>query len=130
MPHAATTSRKPAPPSTPATVVLTPLKSCLLNLPASLVSVLVSQNTPAQNVVVEISFRGSVVGSASSVQRTAYAGWTGMQSKRKPTAGTPMRAGEDAVIEMDPALAKNIGVTDGSKVDSSSTRRYTPPTAF
>jgi len=39
-----------------------------------------------------------------------------MQSKRKPTAGTPMRAGEDAVIEMDPALAKNIGVTEGSKV--------------
>jgi peroxin-1 len=115
MPHAASTTR---PPSIPATVFLTPLKNCLLNLPASLVSVLVSQNTPAQNVVVEISFRGSISGSASSVQRTAYAGWTGMQSKRKPTAGTPLRSGDDAVIEMDPALARNIGVTDGTKVSS------------
>ena len=118
MPHAASASR---PPSTPATVFLTPLKNCLLNLPASLVSVLVSQNTPAQNVVVEISFRGSNVGSASSVQRTAYAGWTGMQSKRKPTAGTPMRSGDDAVIEMDPALARNIGVTEGTKVGGGGT---------
>lgn len=42
-----------------------------------------------------------------------------MQSKRKPTAGTPMRSGEDAVVEMDPALARNIGVTDGTKVRSS-----------
>jgi peroxin-1 len=42
-----------------------------------------------------------------------------MQSKRKPTAGTPMRSGEDAVVEMDPALARNIGVTDGTKVGSS-----------
>ncbi|KAF8533733.1 P-loop containing nucleoside triphosphate hydrolase protein [Trichophaea hybrida] len=113
MPHAASASR---PPSIPATVFLTPLKNCLLNLPASLVSVLVSQNTPAQNVVVEISFRGSTIGSASSVQRTAFAGWTGMQSKRKPTAGTPLRSGDDAVIEMDPALARNIGVTEGTKV--------------
>lgn len=39
-----------------------------------------------------------------------------MQSKRKPTAGMPQRSGDDAVIEMDPALAKNIGVTDGTKV--------------
>ncbi|KAI5819413.1 P-loop containing nucleoside triphosphate hydrolase protein [Pyronema omphalodes] len=113
MPHAASANR---PPSTPATIFLTPLKNCLVNLPASLVSVLVSQNTPAQNVIVEISFRGSSIGSASSVQRTAFAGWTGMQSKRKPTAGTPMRSGEDAVVEMDPALARNIGVTDGTKV--------------
>jgi peroxin-1 len=116
MPHAASAPRKPSPPSTPATVALTTLKNCLCNLPGSLVSVLISQNTPAQNVVVEISFRGSSVGSASSVQRTAYAGWTGMQSKRKLTAGTLSRSGDDAVIEIDPALAKNIGVTEGTKV--------------
>lgn len=40
-----------------------------------------------------------------------------MQSKRKPTAGMPnQRVGDDAVVEMDPAMARNIGVSEGSKV--------------
>ncbi|TGZ78353.1 AAA-domain-containing protein [Ascodesmis nigricans] len=121
MPHAASSAaRKPPPPSTPATVAITPLKNCLLNLPASLVSVLVSQNTPAQNVVVELVIRASNDRrdrEAASQTRSAFAGWTGMQSKRKPTAGMPnQRVGDDAVVEMDPAMAKNIGVSEGSKV--------------
>lgn len=114
MPSAASSAsatRKPAPPSTPATVSLTPLKSCLLNLPASLVSVLVSQNTPAQNVVVELTIKGA----NGTPTRTAFAGWTGMQSKKKPTAGMQSRPGDDAVVELDPALARNVGVSDGAK---------------
>lgn len=112
MPHAA--SRKPSPPATPATVSFSPLKNCFLNLPTSLVSVLTNSNTPAQNVVVEISFRTTTSSSSgtTSTSRCAYAGWTGMSSKRKPGAGRV----EDAVVEMDPAFARNVGLSEGSKV--------------
>ncbi|KAI5795295.1 P-loop containing nucleoside triphosphate hydrolase protein, partial [Geopyxis carbonaria] len=106
------TRKAPPPASTPATVAFAPLKNCLLNLPASLVNVLISQNRPAQNVIVELTIRSS----NGPQSRSAFAGWTGMQSKRKPTAGMPsQRIGDDAVVEMDPALAKNIGVSEGSK---------------
>ncbi|RPA97994.1 AAA-domain-containing protein [Choiromyces venosus 120613-1] len=108
-------SRKPSPPATPAIVSLTPLKNCLLNLPVSLVNVLVSANTPAQNVIVELSFRASVGGgSTATTTKSAYAGWTGMQSKRKPTAGSGRS--EEAMVEMDPAFARNVGFSEGSKV--------------
>lgn len=125
MPHPTSSSARkqpPPPPSTPATVVITPLKNCLLNLPAPLVNVLVAQNTPAQNVVVEISIRANNDRrdrEAASQSRSAFAGWTGHQSKRKPTAGLPnQRVGDDNVVEMDPAMARNIGVSEGSKVNS------------
>lgn len=113
MPHAAAAAtRKASPPSTPCTVSLTPLRNSLLNLPASLVSVLSHQNTPAQNVVVELAPRAPAPAAHST-----FAGWTGMQSKRKPTAGMAQapRAGEDAVVEMDPAFARNAGLSEGSK---------------
>jgi len=110
-------SRKPSPPATPAIVSLTPLKNCLLNLPVALVNVLVSANTPAQNVIVELSFRASVGGgSTAATTRSVYAGWTGMQSKRKPGAGSGRS--EEAVVEMDPAFARNVGLSEGSKVRS------------
>lgn len=35
-----------------------------------------------------------------------------MSSKRKPGAGRV----EDAVVEMDPAFARNVGLSEGSKV--------------
>lgn len=38
-----------------------------------------------------------------------------MQSKKKPTAGMQSRPGDDAVVELDPALARNVGVSDGAK---------------
>lgn len=111
--------RKPTPPATPATVSFTPLKNSFLNLPASLVNVLVASNTPAQNVVVELSFRtqsSSPTTGTTSTSRSAYAGWSGMPSKRKPSAGTGRS--EDAVVEMDPAFARNVGLGEGSKVGS------------
>lgn len=110
-------SRKPSPPATPAVVSLTPLKNCLLNLPIPLVNVLVSANTPAQNVIVELSFRASVGGgSGATTTRSAYAGWTGMQSKRKPGVGSGRS--EEAAVEMDPAFARSVGLSEGSKVCS------------
>lgn len=41
-----------------------------------------------------------------------------MQSKKKPTAGMQSRPGDDAVVEIDPALARNVGIADGAKVSS------------
>lgn len=85
------------------------LKNCLVNLPSSLVSILVNANTVcsrevnspctllkligplqiAQNVIVELSYRQPPLSSSSesknaSPQKSVYLGWTGMQSKRRP----------------------------------------------
>lgn len=70
------------------------LKSCLINLPQSLTRSLMSNNVPAQNVVAVLSL-GS---------KKAYAGWTGHS------------AGDGKSIEMDPAYARNIGVSEGSEL--------------
>src|SRR6516162_9511749 len=93
--------------STLAEISLVHLKRCLVNLPSSLVSVLMNVNTvvfstqhfrwftelttsqPVQNVVVELSYRpqaptaASSHGTAAGAQRSAYVGWTGMPSKRR-----------------------------------------------
>ncbi|CRK26708.1 hypothetical protein BN1723_013881 [Verticillium longisporum] len=52
--------------STPAELSLVHLRNCLVNLPSSLVSLLVNINTPAQNVVVELSYRTPPTGGAPS----------------------------------------------------------------
>lgn len=81
------------------------LKNCLVNLPGSLVSVLVNANTVssprrctrvdaneakqvAQNVVVELTYRQPAPPGASDARSAAppksvFVGWTGMQSKRR-----------------------------------------------
>ncbi|KAF3187785.1 Peroxisome biosynthesis protein pex1 [Orbilia oligospora] len=116
---------------TPAVVGLTALRNCLVNLPSGLVSVLVSSNTPAQNVVVELSWRvkappqaGPLTGPAT-ITRQAFAGWTGMPSKRQPLQ--PQGAGSfpgsqrsnslEGCVEIDSAFARNVGLTEGSKVN-------------
>ncbi|KAI1759049.1 AAA-domain-containing protein [Hypoxylon sp. FL1150] len=119
--------------STAAELSLVHLKSCLVNLPTSLVNLLVTINTPAQNVVVELNYRvpSSTNGSAqangtSSTQRSLYVGWTGMPSKRKiaPIVDrdgiSSMRGGgrdqEVASVEIDATLAATLGLSDGQKV--------------
>ncbi|KAK1532498.1 ATPase [Colletotrichum costaricense] len=119
--------------STPAEISLTHLKNCLVNLPASLVSLLVNVNTPAQNVVVELSYRPSAgaSGSGASQQRSFFVGWTGMPSKRKVVpivgrdginGGRPGASGREqevAQVEIDATLASTLGLTDGQKVTAS-----------
>ncbi|KAF4433069.1 Peroxisome biosynthesis protein PAS1 [Colletotrichum fructicola] len=119
--------------STPAEISLSPqLKSCLVNLPASLVSLLVNVNTPAQNVVVELNYRpssASASGSGASQQRSVFVGWTGMPSKRKvaPIVGrdginggrSGGREQEVAQVEIDATLANTLGLSDGQKVTAS-----------
>ncbi|KAL1968522.1 hypothetical protein VTN77DRAFT_1732 [Rasamsonia byssochlamydoides] len=120
-------SRKP---SITAEVALVPLKNCLVNLPSSLVSLLVNANAAAQNVIVELQYRSSVSwpGSQSNsgpTQRSSYLGWTGMPSKRKLapvvgkdgiSGGSSAREHEVAVVEIDTTFGRVLGLTEGQKV--------------
>ncbi|KAK2845301.1 hypothetical protein FQN49_005856, partial [Arthroderma sp. PD_2] len=115
-----------------AEIALVPLKSCLVNLPPPLVSLLVNANTPAQNVIVELQHRGPSTSTPNSgknaqpVQKTAHVGWTGMPSKRRlapvvtrdginGTRGQP-KDQDVAVIEIDSTFGRVLGLADGQKV--------------
>ncbi|KAJ4344560.1 Peroxisome biosynthesis protein pex1 [Didymosphaeria variabile] len=126
--------KKPAGQVVQAEIVLQQsLKNCLVNLPSSLVSVLVNANTVAQNVVVELSYRQTPPSGASesknaSPQKSVFLGWTGMQSKRKlasvvsrdglsGTRGGPAASQQDVqTIEVDMTFARLIGLNEGQKV--------------
>ncbi|KAF4123893.1 peroxin-1 [Geosmithia morbida] len=112
--------------STAAEVSLVHLKNCLVNLPPNLVSLLVNVNTPAQNVVVELSFRATGGAQAGSQQRSVFVGWTGMPSKRKAAAPVgrdgingargSSRDQDSPLVEMDATLAVSLGLLDGQRV--------------
>ncbi|KAE9992519.1 putative pectate lyase A [Venturia inaequalis] len=110
-------------------------KSCLVNLPPSLVAVLTNANTAAQNVVVELNYRQPTPRTAdkadkapTSSPKSIFVGWTGMQSKRKLTSlvsrdgiagsrGAAVgREQEVAVVELDTTFARLLGITEGTKV--------------
>ncbi|KAK6954112.1 hypothetical protein Daesc_004074 [Daldinia eschscholtzii] len=119
--------------SVAAEISLVHLKNCLVNLPTSLVNLLVTVNTPAQNVIIELNYRvplpanGSPqANGSSSSQRSLYVGWTGMPSKRKlapivdrdgisSTRGSG-RDQEVASVEIDATFARTLGLSDGQKV--------------
>ncbi|KAI1264284.1 AAA-domain-containing protein [Xylariaceae sp. FL1019] len=114
-------------PSTAGEISLVHLKNCLVNLPNSLVNVLVNINTPAQNVVVELSYRATPTSDGSgqpapATQRSLYLGWTGMPSKRKlaPIVDrdgiSSGREREVASVEVDATLAATLGLFDGQKI--------------
>lgn len=127
-----------APAKQPATacqaeVVLLPqLKSCLVNLPSSLVAVLLNANTVAQNVVVELNYSSpsladkNATNTSTTASKSIYLGWTGMQSQSKLTPivgrdgiqGTRGRRQEQdiATVELDSTLGRMLGITDGTKV--------------
>ncbi|KAI9870687.1 MAG: Peroxisome biosynthesis protein pex1, partial [Pleopsidium flavum] len=128
----APTARKPP---APAEIALVQLKNCLINLPSSLVAVLVNANTPAQNVIVELQYRQTVPASRSkdgsnntSQQQSIYVGWTGMPSKRRlaPIVGrdgisgsrgnTAGREQDLAVVEIDATFGRMIGLAETQKV--------------
>ncbi|KAK4447631.1 peroxisome biosynthesis protein PAS1 [Podospora aff. communis PSN243] len=119
--------------STAAEISLVHLQNCLVNLPASLASLLATVNTPAQNVVVELNYRAPLPagsagpGGATSTQKSVYVGWTGMSSKRRvapivgrdgisAARGSSSRDQEVPLVEMDATLAASLGLQDGQKV--------------
>lgn len=126
------TSRKTS--SAQVDLVFSPsLKNCLLNLPSSLVAVLLNSNTIAQNVVVELTYRAAAPSSndakqrASGASKSVFMGWTGMQSQAKvaPIVGrdglASARAGgrqeqEVPTVEVDTTFGRLLGLVEGMKV--------------
>lgn len=134
---ASNTRRSPAASSAQAEVVLLPsLKSCLLNLPSSLVALLLNSNTIAQNVVVELSHRqqsaaggADAQAKANAVKKSVFLGWTGMQSQPKlaPVVGRDGIGGsrgggsgrqeqEVSTVEIDSTFGRLLGLSEGMKV--------------
>ena len=111
----ASTNRKP-PASTQAEVALLPgLKNCLLNLPASLVNVLLNSNAVVQNVVVELSFRQAAGSDGKpGKQQSVFLGWTGMRSQTR-RAG-PRQEQEVPGVEVDGTFGRLLGLKEGMKV--------------
>ncbi|RDW68563.1 putative peroxisome biosynthesis protein PAS1 [Coleophoma crateriformis] len=123
--------------ATSAEISLVHLKNCLVNLPASLSSLLVNINTLAQNVIVELNYRVPSLPSADTSQakvptsRSIFVGWTGVQSKRKLApivsrdgiSGTRGNAAgreqEIPLVEIDATFARTLGLSDGQKVTAS-----------
>ncbi|OAA77832.1 ATPase, AAA-type, core [Akanthomyces lecanii RCEF 1005] len=113
------------------------LKNCLVNLPPTLVSLLVNVNTPAQNVVVELTFRAPAPGTQSSSgthERSVFVGWTGMPSKRRTATPISRDSGRTSsrdqdlqLVEIDATLAHTLGLSDGQRVTA--TIHVDPPIA-
>lgn len=109
-------------------VFLPNLKNCLLNLPASLVAMLLNSNATVQNVIVELQYRPPTAsaGSAKTSQamlQSAYFGWTGMQSQTKVGSlvgrdGVRGRQEDQhtATVEVDATFARRLGLGEGMKV--------------
>jgi len=106
------------------------LKNCLVNLPSTLVSVLVNASAVAQNVVVELSYRQPSPPGASDArnaapQKSVFVGWTGMQSQRRLASvvgrdslnRNQANSQQDiAAVEVDTTFARLIGLAEGQKV--------------
>lgn len=112
--------------STQADIVLNPsLKNCLVNLPSSLVGLLLNSNAVVQNVVAELTYTQASPGddkiNASKSQNSVYLGWTGMRSQtRMGSLVSRERSGrqdqEVPTVEIDSTYAKLLGLSDGMKV--------------
>ncbi|KAI2711382.1 hypothetical protein CBS147318_8050 [Penicillium roqueforti] len=115
----------PKKPAATAEVALIPLKNCLVNLPPSLVALLVNANTTAQNVIIELQYK-STSGKANGAppQQSCFLGWTGMPSKRRlaPVVGRDginsgySREQEVSTVELDTTFGRLLGLTEGQKV--------------
>ncbi|KAI9782177.1 MAG: Peroxisome biosynthesis protein pex1 [Peltula sp. TS41687] len=119
----------------PAEIALVNLKTCLANLPPSIVSSLLNANAPAQDVIVELSFNqtsssSSARSNGSSQPKTAYMGWSGMPSTRQKAtpffgrtglSGTGrVGAGRERnveVLEIDTKFGHLMGLAEGQIVN-------------
>ncbi|KKK27065.1 peroxisome biosynthesis protein [Aspergillus rambellii] len=117
----------PRKPATTAEVALVPLKNCLVNLPPSLVSLLVNANTAAQNVIVELQYRptAKTTTNGSTTPRSCFLGWTGMPSKRRLapvvsrdgiTSSSSARDQDVSTVELDTTFGRVLGLTEGQRI--------------
>ncbi|CAO3684390.1 unnamed protein product [Umbelopsis ramanniana] len=91
-------------------IQLTPLRSCLANLPVTWSNSLLDQKKVPQNVILELSWK------EGENTKKVYVGWSGESSKVPANApfvngGKPMD-----ILELDPQFAQSIGITNGQKV--------------
>ncbi|GAM86481.1 hypothetical protein ANO11243_044950 [Dothideomycetidae sp. 11243] len=120
--------RKLASSSTAEISLVPSLKSCLVNLPPALVTVLANADAVAQNVAVELSLLTdrSKTDAKSPSRPSVFFGWTGFQSSSKPSAivnkdgiqGTRNRRQDQDVgcVEIDSITARKLGIEAGSRV--------------
>lgn len=102
------------------------LKNCLVNLPQSLVDILIQTNAPAQDVVIELLVKDKAASSknGNAVQQSVYVGWSGMHSTKKPAsfASHPHEQGfgktdaERGVVDIDATFGRVLGLAEGQKV--------------
>ncbi|KAI9890006.1 MAG: Peroxisome biosynthesis protein pex1 [Vezdaea aestivalis] len=97
-------------------------RNCLVNLPGSLVEALIESNTPAQNVVVEISYIATDSSTGSNPgKRAIFVGWTGMPSRRRHLSTIDRNSnsgasGSESTVEIDGIFARTVGLTTGQKI--------------
>ncbi|KAF2084231.1 AAA-domain-containing protein [Saccharata proteae CBS 121410] len=128
-PLAKTSAGKPA----QAEVVLLPyLKNCLVNLPASLVSLLVNadtvENPKSSNWSLPALPNAPNGQGPTPSPRSVFLGWTGMQAKRRVASivgrdglagsrGSAVDRGQDvAAVELDATYGRLLGLDDGQQV--------------
>ena len=122
----ASASRKTS--TSQADIVLLPsLKNCLVNLPSSLVGLLLNLNAVVQNVVVELNFKPPSPSAPDGKSRPAgspqsvFLGWTGMRSQTRTGSlirrdGSGRQDQEVPIVEVDSTYGKLLGLTEGTKV--------------
>ena len=128
-----------------AEAALVQLRSCLVNLPPSVVTVLVNADTvrfyrdrkcknlanrakAAQNVVIEIQYQAPTSSTnqhhLKGSDQSFYVGWTGLPSqqgsralgRRNGSKGSSIREQDSGVVEIDSTFARMIGLVEGQKV--------------
>ncbi|KAL9122879.1 MAG: hypothetical protein Q9187_000568 [Circinaria calcarea] len=128
--------------TTTAEVALVQLRNCLVNLPPSVVAILVNANTAAQNVVIEIQSCAPASLAREhypkSSDQSTYVGWTGMPShpglkapgRRNGPKGSSTREQDSGVVEIDSTFARMIGLVEGQKLNLLSQIRALPNPSY
>ncbi|KAJ2955751.1 hypothetical protein NQZ79_g8299 [Umbelopsis isabellina] len=91
-------------------IQLTPLRSCLANLPAAWSNSLLDQKKVPQNVILELSWKDG------EAAKKAYVGWSG-ESAKVPANAPFVNGGKPLeILELDPQFAQACGIANGQKV--------------
>ncbi|KAI9728496.1 MAG: Peroxisome biosynthesis protein pex1 [Chrysothrix sp. TS-e1954] len=108
--------RRAGPSPSPAELSLRELKTCLVNLPPQMVAMLLDNQVVVQNVIVEVTWEQVIIQRGSEKretrERSVFVGWSGMQSKQKPSSSSSTTAS----VEIDGTFAKTLGLTEGQKI--------------
>ena len=106
--------------ATPAILRFSTLKNCFVNLPQSFVDTAITINAPAQDVIVEVLVKDNAApkNDGKALQRSVYAGWSGMPSTQKSPAlySSASRTADKGVVEIDAIFARMLNLIEGQEV--------------